>query len=67
MEQVQKQIEDYLDAVEQVHGPEARNKLRVRWTGGTQVVLHHLSNGARRLVDLGSLRLMARQLRRQAA
>jgi len=66
MKHVHKQIEDYLNAVEQAHGPEARNTLRVRWTGGTQVVLHQLSNGARRLVELGRLRLMARQLRQTA-
>jgi len=66
MTAVNKLIEEYLDAVEVAHGREARKNTRVRWTGGTQVVLQHAANDERRLVEVGRLRSMTNHLRRAA-
>ena len=66
MKAVNKLIEEYLDAVEVAHGRETRRNTSVRWTGGTQVVLHHAANDERRLVEVGRLRSMTRHLLKAA-
>ncbi len=66
MTAVNKLIEEYLDAVEAVHGRAARENTRVSWTGGSQVVLHQAANDERRLVEVGRLRSMTNHLRKAA-
>ena len=63
---VERLIQEYLDTLEQVHGKEKRKHVSLRWTGGTQVVIHDAANDERRLVDVGTLRMMTQYLRRAA-
>ncbi|RMG92260.1 MAG: hypothetical protein D6703_02375 [Zetaproteobacteria bacterium] len=66
MKNVDKMIREYLDAVEAAQGKEARENIKVRWTGGTHVVIHNAANDEKRLVDIGSLRTMTQYLRKAA-
>jgi len=61
---VEKAIEGYLDAVEQVHGKAFRAQTQLRHTGGTDIVIA-LPEGHKSIVSVGRLNLMAEHLKRQ--
>lgn len=66
MIEAEKAIHDYLKAIEKVKGAKARQQTEVSWSGGAQVVIHDAANDERRLVDVGTLRLMTEHLSRIA-
>lgn len=64
MQGVEKAVRDYLDAVETVHGSAFREAVKVRHTGGANVVIE-FPDGKRTLVGLDRLNMMTRLLLRQ--
>lgn len=65
MPSVSKTIENYLEAVEQVHGKAHRDQTRIHHAGGSDVVVQY-PEGHRAIVGLGQLELMTEHLQRQA-
>ncbi|MDX8407893.1 MAG: hypothetical protein R8L58_05865 [Mariprofundaceae bacterium] len=61
---VERAIEEYLNAVEQVHGKAFRAQTQLRHTGGSDVVIA-LPEGHKSIVSVGRLKLMAEHLKRQ--
>jgi len=62
---VERAIEGYLNAVEQVHGKAFRAQTEIRHTGGSDVVIA-LPEGHKSIVSIGRLNLMAEHLKRQS-
>jgi len=65
MEFVQQKINDFLDAIAQVHGSEYRAEMTVEHRGGTQVLVKYPGKDAA-LVALDTLELMTKNLREKA-
>jgi len=59
-------INHYLDAVEKRFGAEARKNTTLTHRGGSKFLLKRADANHPQVVDMGSLRLMARQLQATA-
>jgi len=58
-------IADYLSALAEAHGQGHASCTHVRHAGGSNFVIES-SDGTRRIVDIGSLRLMSQRLKESA-
>ena len=65
MELIQQKINDFLDAIAQVHGAAYQADMKVEHRGGTQVFVKHPGKDAT-LVALDTLELMTKNLREKA-
>ncbi len=66
MPRVERLIQDYLEALAKLEGEARRERVRVRWTGGSSVVIEEAGQ-APRLVDLETFALIVRNLKRRVA
>ena len=65
MSVIEGKINEFLDAIAQVHGEEYRNNTEVKHRGGTQIMLKHPGKeGA--LIGLDTLELMTKNLLKKA-
>ncbi len=65
MQVVQQKIDEFLDAIAQVHGDEYKNQMVVEHRGGTQILVKHPKKEPA-LVALDTLELMTKNLREKA-
>ncbi|EAU53459.1 hypothetical protein [Mariprofundus ferrooxydans] len=63
---IEEQIEQFLDAIDQVYGEEYRNSMIVESRGNRQILVKHPEHQEGNLVTLGTLELMTKSLLDQA-
>ena len=67
MQVVQKKIDEFIDAITQVHGEEYKNNMLVEHKGGSQILVKYPDKQKSILVGLDTLELMTKNLHSKIA